>query len=93
MKLKITNEVKKSYLMLKKISPNIKKNFSLELKIKGKNSKFDSVDIVTFFSYLEKNLISSKIKHNNFLDKNFFFKFEEISFKNLISSIQKENEK
>ena len=93
MKLKITNEVKKSYLMLKKISPNIKQNFSLELKIKGKNSKFDSVDIVTFFSYLEKNLISSKIKHNNFLDKNFFFKFEEISFKNLISSIQKENEK
>jgi len=93
MKLKITNLVKKSYLMLKKISPNINQNFSLELKIKGKNSKFDSVDIVTFFSYLKKNLISSKIKHNNFLDKNFFFKFDEISFKNLISSIQKENEK
>ena len=93
MKLKITNAVKKSYFMLKKISPNIKQNFSLELKIKGKNSKFDSVDIVTFFSYLEKNLTSSKIKHNNFLDKNFFFKFEEISFKNLINSIHKENEK
>ena len=93
MKTKITNVVKKSYLMLKKISPNIKQNFSLDLKIKGKNSKLDSVDIVTFFSILEKNLYSARLKHKNFLDKNFFFKFDNITFKNLISSIQKENEK
>ena len=93
MNKKIKMVVEKSYLMLKKISPNIKQNFSAEIKIKGTKSKFDSVDIVTFFSFLEKNLLNSKIKHQNFLDKNFFFKFDNISLKTLIKSIQKENEK
>ena len=72
MKKKIISLVKKSYLMLKNISPNINQDFSLDIKIKGAKSKFDSVDIVTFFSYLEKNLKNSKIKYKNFLDKNFF---------------------
>lgn len=92
-KFKVKKIVKNSYEQIKKISPNIKKKYSENLKVKGIRSNFDSVDIVTFFSFLEKNLTFSKIKYKQFLDTNFFFKFEQISIKDIIDIILKYNEK
>ena len=56
MKLNYQNILKSSYTHLKNISDNIKKKFSLKLTVKGYKSEFDSVDIVNFFSILEKEL-------------------------------------
>ena len=90
-KNRINTNIKVAYEKLKKISPNLKENYNMNLKIKGNKSKFDSVDTVTFFSFLESQLQSSKIKFPTFLDKNFFFKFDEIKIKDIIKLIQKKN--
>ena len=90
-KSKIDQQIKLAYLKLKEISPNLKEKYSNNIKIKGKRTKFDSVDIVTFFSFLESQLKASKIKCPQFLDKNFFFKFDEIKIKDLIILIYKKN--
>ena len=78
---------------LKDISDNIKKKFSLKLTVKGSKSEFDSIDIVNFFSILEKELKKNKAKSPNFLDEKFFFKFQNISFSKLAEQIRKKNEK
>ena len=90
-KNRINTNIKVAYEKLKKISPNLKENYNKNLKIKGNKSKFDSVDTVTFFSFLESQLRSSKIKFPTFLDKIFFFKFDEIKIKDIIKLIQKKN--
>ena len=91
MKIKIKKAINKAYLKLKDISPNIKKSFSENIKIKGKGSTFDSVDIITFFSFLETELLNSKVKNPSFLDKEFFFKYEDISIFDIIKLIIKKN--
>ena len=93
MKLNYQNILKSSYMHLKDISDNIKKKFSLKLTVKGSKSEFDSIDIVNFFSILEKELKKNKAKSPNFLDEKFFFKFQNISFSKLIEQIKKINEK
>tara|TARA_A100001015_G_C14896023_1_gene674454 strand:- start:490 stop:771 length:282 start_codon:yes stop_codon:yes gene_type:complete len=93
MKLNYQNILKSSYTHLKDISDNIKKKFSLKLTVKGSKSEFDSVDIVNFFSILEKELKKNKAKSPNFLDEKFFFKFQNISFSKLVEQIRKINEK
>ena len=93
MKLNYQNILKSSYTHLKDISDNIKKKFSLKLTVKGSKSEFDSIDIVNFFSILEKELKKNKAKSPNFLDEKFFFKFQNISFSKLIEQIRKINEK
>lgn len=85
--------LKSSYLRLKDINNNIKKKFSLKLTVKGSKSEFDSIDIVNFFSILEKELKKDKLKSPNFLDEKFFFKFQNISFLQLQEQIKKTNEK
>ena len=93
MKLNYQNILKSSYTRLKDISNNIKKKFSLKLIVKGSRSEFDSIDIVNFFSILEKELKKNKVKSPNFLDEKFFFKFQNISFLQLQEQIKKTNEK
>ena len=93
MKLNYQNILKSSYTHLKDISDNIKKKFSLKLTVKGSKSEFDSIDIVNFFSILEKELKKNKAKSPNFLDEKFFFKFQNISFSKLVEQIRKINEK
>ena len=93
MKLNYQNILKSSYMHLKDISDNIKKKFSLKLTVKGSKSEFDSIDIVNFFSILEKELKKNKAKSPNFLDEKLFFKFKNISFSKLIEQIRKINEK
>ena len=93
MKLNYQNILKSSYMHLKDISDNIKKKFSLKLTVKGSKSEFDSIDIVNFFSILEKELKKNKAKSPNFLDEKFFFKFQNISFSKLVEQIKKINEK
>ena len=93
MKLNYQNILKSSYMHLKDISDNITKKFSLKLTVKGSKSEFDSIDIVNFFSILEKELKKNKAKSPNFLDEKFFFKFQNISFSKLIEQIRKINEK
>ncbi len=93
MKLNYQNILKSSYMHLKDISDNIKKKFSLKLTVKGSKSEFDSIDIVNFFSILEKELKKNKAKSPNFLDEKFFFKFQNISFSKLVEQIRKKNEK
>ena len=93
MKLNYQNILKSSYMHLKDISDNIKKKFSLKLTVKGSKSEFDSIDIVNFFSILEKELKKNKAKSPNFLDEKFFFKFQNISFLKLVEQIRKKNEK
>ena len=93
MKTNYQKILKSSYLRLKDISNNIKKKFSLKLTVKGSRSEFDSIDIVNFFSILEKELKKNKVKSPNFLDEKFFFKFQNISFLQLQEQIKKTNEK
>ena len=93
MKTNYQKILKSSYLRLKDISNNIKKKFSLKLTVKGSRSEFDSIDIVNFFSILEKELKKDKVKSPNFLDEKFFFKFQNISFLQLQEQIKKTNEK
>ena len=93
MKTNYQKILKSSYLRLKNISNNIKKKFSLKLTVKGSRSEFDSIDIVNFFSILEKELKKNKVKSPNFLDEKFFFKFQNISFLQLQEQIKKKNEK
>ena len=93
MKLNYQNILKSSYIHLKDISDNIKKKFSVKLTVKGSKSEFDSIDIVNFFSILEKELKKNNAKSPNFLDEKFFFKFQNISFSKLIEQIRKINEK
>ena len=73
-----------SYEELKKINSSIKKKYSNNLYIKGKNSELDSVDIVTFFSILDNNFKKKKIDIPHLLDDKFFFKFKDIKIKDLI---------
>jgi hypothetical protein len=81
---KIINSVKKAYAKLKYLNPNQRKSFSQKIVIKGKNSEFDSVDVVTFFLILDKELRRNKINAPNLLDQNFFFKFKNLNIGNLI---------
>lgn len=76
--------LQKSYLEVCELNPRLKNKFSLELKIKGKNSIFDSVDVITFFSILDKLLKKNKIKIPNLLDENFFLKYKSIKIKDLL---------
>ena len=93
MKLDYQKILKSSYTHLHEISDNIKKKFSLKLTVKGSNSEFDSVDIINFFSILEKELKKNKAKSPNFLDEKFFFKFQNINFLQLVKQIKKKNKK
>lgn len=82
--------VKKSYDKLKKIHPKLKK-FSIKLKIKGMKSSFDSVDIVSFFSILDREIEKNKLKNPNFMNENFFFKLDNITLKDIIGKIKNKN--
>lgn len=82
--------VKKSYEKLKKIQPKLKK-FSLKIKIKGNKSNFDSIDIVTFFSILDKEMDENNLKNPNFMNENFFFKLDNITIENIIEKIKLKN--
>lgn len=93
MKLNYLNIIKISYLKLKDMSNNIKKKFSSKIIIKGPKSEFDSVDVINFFSILEKEIKKNKLKSPNFLDEKFFFKFQNINFTQLINQLKKLNEK
>lgn len=93
MRINYQNILKSSYVRLKDISDNIKKKFSLKLTVKGSKSELDSIDIVNFFSILEKELKKNKAKSPNFLDEKFFFKFQNINFSQLLEQIKKINEK
>tara|TARA_S200000501_G_C20662846_1_gene672665 strand:- start:436 stop:717 length:282 start_codon:yes stop_codon:yes gene_type:complete len=93
MKLNYLNIIKISYLKLKDMSNNIKKKFSSKIIIKGPKSEFDSVDVINFFSILEKEIKKNKLKSPNFLDEKFFFKFQNINFAQLINQLKKLNEK
>ena len=75
------------------MSNNIKKKFSSKIIIKGPKSEFDSVDVINFFSILEKEIKKNKLKSPNFLDEKFFFKFQNINFAQLINQLKKLNEK
>jgi hypothetical protein len=95
MAVKKTNSsqiVKNSYIKLKKINSKLK-NFNTNLTIKGNSSSFDSVDIITFFSILEKELENHGLKNPNFLNENFFFKYENIKITDVVNIIRKKNEK
>ena len=81
---KIIDSVKKAYIKLKHLNPNKKKTFSQKIVIKGKISEFDSVDIVTFFLILDKELKRNNVNATNLLDQNFFFKFKNLNIGNLI---------
>ena len=89
-KLKIPILIKETYNKLKKINPKLK-TFSKDLKIKGNKSSFDSVDVVTFFSLLDKEINKNKLKNPDFMNENFFFKLDNISIKNVIDKVEKEN--
>ena len=93
MKLNQQNILKTSYTKIVDISDNVKKKFSLKLTVKGPKSEFDSIDIINFFSILEKEINKNKAKSPNFLDEKFFFKFQDISFSQLINQIKKLNER
>jgi hypothetical protein len=93
MRINYQNILKSSYVRLKDISDNIKKKFSLNLTVKGSKSELDSIDIVNFFSILEKELKKRGTKSPNFLDEKFFFKFQNINFSQLLEQIKKINEK
>ena len=87
---KISLIVKNSYEKLKRTNSKIKK-YKLNLKIKGKSSYFDSVDVVTFFSLLDKEIEKNNLKNPDFMNEEFFFKFNNIDMKQIIKSIQKIN--
>ena len=89
-KPQIEKIVKNSYEKLKNIHPKLKK-FSLKIKIKGNKSNFDSVDIVTFFSILDKGIEENKLKNPNFMNENFFFKLDNITIENIIEKIKLKN--
>ena len=92
MSKKYTDLIKISYNELKSIKNNIKKPFSVNLEIKGTKTEFDSVDIITYLTILEKNLKHNKFKNPNFLDEKFFFKFNKIDMKKILLQIKKHNE-
>jgi len=83
-KKKIEKILKETYEQLCDINHELKKKFSLNIKIKGKNSEFDSVDIVTFFSILDNNFKKNKIEIPQLLDDKFFFNYKNIKVKDLI---------
>ena len=89
-KPKISFLIKETYEKLKKINPKLKR-YSTELKIKGNKSSFDSVDVVTFFSLLDKEINKNKLKNPDFMNENFFFRLDNITIKNVIDKIEKEN--
>lgn len=93
MKLNSIKLLKNAYLKLQKISSNIRSKFSKNLFLKGNKTEFDSVDMVTFFSLLEKEIKLAKLKNPNFLDENFFFKYKKIDMKKIQYFINKHNEK
>ncbi len=84
--------VKKSYQKLNMINSKLKK-FQVNLKIKGDKSSLDSVDIITFFSILDKEIEKNKYRNPDFMNENFFFKFNDISLLDIINMIKKANEK
>ena len=91
-KINSAQVVKNSYLKLKKINPKLRK-FSENLKIKGNQSSFDSVDTITFFSILEKELEKNSFKNPNFMNENFFFKYDNINLAEVVNIIKKDNAK
>lgn len=89
-KPQIEKIVKNGYEKLKKINPKLKK-FSLKIILKGNKSNFDSIDIVTFFSILDKEIEKNELKNPNFMNENFFFKLDNITIENIIKKIKLEN--
>ena len=67
------------------------KKFSLKLKIKGNKSNFDSVDVVSFFSILDKEIEKNKLKNPDFMNENFFFKLDDINLETIINKIKNKN--
>ena len=59
----------------------------------GKKTFFDSVDLVTFFSILEKNAKKDGLKTPNFLDENFYFKFSNLTFYDLTKFFDEKQKK
>ena len=84
--------VKKAFQKLRNLNNKIKK-FNLKIKIKGDNSMLDSVDTITFFSLLDSEIQKNKLKNPDFMNENFFFKYENISIQDVIYSVKKINDK
>tara|TARA_B110000967_G_C18767720_1_gene501317 strand:- start:83 stop:373 length:291 start_codon:yes stop_codon:yes gene_type:complete len=84
--------VKKAFEKLRNLNNKIKK-FNLKIKIKGDNSMLDSVDTITFFSLLDSEIQKNKLKNPDFMNENFFFKYENISIQDVIYSVKNINDK
>lgn len=84
-KKKILELLKSTFLELKKNNPNIKFQFNESLIVKGRNSKFDSLDTVTFLLNYEKNFKKNFKKNIHILDENFFNSNDNINIKKLIN--------
>ena len=84
--------VKKAFEKLRNLNKKIKK-FNLKIKIKGDNSMLDSVDTITFFSLLDSEIQKNKLKNPDFMNENFFFKYENISIQDVIYSVKNINDK
>ena len=63
------------------------KNLDKESVFIGPNSEIDSIDIMRTLSYIEDNLEEHNIKGIDLFDE--LFKYEEITFQNLIEIINK----
>jgi len=84
--------VKKAFEKLRNLNNKIKK-FNLKIKIKGDNSMLDSVDTITFFSLLDSEIQKNKLKNPDFMNENFFFKYNDISIQDVVYSVKKINDK
>jgi len=89
MRNKIKKALEESYKDLKLINPKLKLKFSEKIYLKGNKSEFDSVDIITFLTLVEKKLDKKIKKKINLLDENFFFKYENLNIKSIINFIKK----
>ena len=81
--------IEESYKELKSINPKIKSKFSDKIYLKGNKTEFDSVDIITFLTIIEKRIEKKIKKKINLLDENFFFKYKALNIKNIIDFIKK----
>ena len=85
------NNIKKileeSYRELRSINTKLK--FSEKVSLKGDKTEFDSVDIITFLTIIEKKIEKKLKKKINLLDENFFFKYKVLNIKNIIDFIKK----
>jgi len=89
MRNKIKKALEESYKDLKLINPKLKLKFSEKIYLKGNKSEFDSVDIITFLTIVEKKLDKKIKKKINLLDENFFFKYKNLNIKSIINFIKK----